>query len=227
MNHTLKKCFLKLGASFLLVGLVAMSALATHGNMAFATSCTGLTGGFFSPGATGCDMSITTTFPSGALAFTNDATATIDTPATTAGTAGYFDFHTDISDDRNTATTTGWRLQATSTGLANAGTPAASHVGLTLGVGGTGHTSISTCTLTGGGACPLDVVSTFSQPTLNSTTSGPSTFLDTTYGATNTPPGAAISAIFATNTFGSFTFATTDPAGVWSGTITVALLDTP
>ncbi|HTK06615.1 MAG TPA: hypothetical protein VL485_05580 [Ktedonobacteraceae bacterium] len=163
-------------------------------------------------------MTITTQFPAGALAFNNDAAVTTTGASSTAPTS--FNFHTTIADLRGAnGDDSGWHLEASSAGLTLGGSGTGTHIPLT--VGSTGSTV--SCTPASDGICPT-VDPTFTPQTLNTNGTTAASFLSATY-ATDT---SAIRATFTINTVGSYDFSTgAHPAGVWSGTIDIALFNAP
>lgn len=207
---------LKLGASLLVVGSMATTFV---GRSAFAAnpSCAiGITVGAAS-GSASCDMLLSTNYPALDLMFDNDAAATMPLGNSSNGLNNYH-FHTNVSDDRGT--NAGWHLDAASVNAAGRSglesplnTPATDVPLFITSTGGT----ISP--LHSGGSCngiPADTT----RGSLQLTTL-PQTF------STFTPTDATTSRCLASlTTNGQYTIGSSAPAGTYTGTITITLVNT-
>ena len=216
MHSMLKMNLLKLGASLLVVGSMATTFV---GQSAFAAnpSCSvGITVDATMSSAS-CDMLLTSYFPASDLVFGNDAAATMPVGGSSVGVNNYF-FHTNVSDDRGIAA--GWHLDAASviaagrSGLQSPLNTAATDIPLSLtATGGTisalhpGGLCSGLLTDTTGGSLPL--------------TTAPKTFV------TFAPTAASTSRCLASlTTNGQYTIASGAPAGTYTGTITITLVNT-
>ncbi len=140
------------------------------------------------------------------LAFTSAATAT--TTDVVHGTNS-FSFPTTVFDLRNSGA--GWRLEAASAGLTL-------HInGMTTTIPLAFTSSTATCTPTTGQESTC-VTPTFHPITLSST---PQSFLTTG----PLPPGNVISGTFHITTYGTFPFTGANPAGTYTGSITITLVN--
>ena len=207
------KCILKMGARILLMSVVVAVAMASTSLMAFAaTGPQGNCGNSITVDNTpagasaSCLMGITANFGSGFLAFTNDSVAT--TTAAVSGTNN-FSFATNVVDLRNI--NAGWRLEAASAGLTNSSNGISSTVPLAF------TSSTTTCTPTGG--LGADCTGTAFHPITLSSSS--QYFLSTG----PVPGGSIISATYNATTNGTYTFAGSEPAGTYTGDITISLVN--
>jgi hypothetical protein len=208
MIHILKR-----GALFLLMSIVIVGAIASNRLIALATTgpqgdCgNSITVDNTPAGASAsCLMGVSSNFGSGFLAFTNDTNATTSTAVT--GTNA-FTFGTTIVDLRNT--NAGWRLEAASPGLTNT----AGGISSTIPINFT--TSTTTCIPTDGDAADCVI------PTSHAITLSPASQYYLSTGPI--AGGSIISATFNATTNATYTFTGTEPAGTYTGDITIALVN--
>ncbi|HTK10249.1 MAG TPA: hypothetical protein VL485_23975 [Ktedonobacteraceae bacterium] len=205
MMRDLKTQMIKWWAVFMVAGAVAVSSLVVSSGPVFAAACNIGIALDASGGSASCDMSIQAQVSSGVFTFSADSSATVPaSPFTLSGSPilADFHFHSIVRDHRGN--TNGGRMLASSGGIVNGSTT------LPLNI-----TSLSDLTCSNG-TCP------------------PATFVPLT--PVTTTPQAFVLAGDATHTVifdgdysaqvnGNFTIPQGSPSGVYSGIITLTLVN--
>ncbi len=204
--YSYQKIFvLKCCASLLSVGALAVTLLATQSTHAFAAACARNTPLSAGAGSATCGMSITIVVVNrGKLISTNTAVAP-GIPITSPGSSivSPFTFTTVTKDHRGLAL--GWVLSAASAGIVNGMT--------TLPLSLTGKDIASSCT---NGTCPP---TTFTPIILTTTTARFLTVGDTSH-------TLATDGDYSNKTDGTFTVPADSPLGIYTGIISITLLNT-